>query len=305
MNARPERGEATIRIRGVVEPIRILRIGMKGEDVLDLQVLLGVKADGHFGPKTLAAVILFQTKNGIEADGIVGPITRLMLGRPPGPAPAPGSPYRTLAEIVANLEEGTAAFAEACWKILTYDPGTEASIQSAAKRVLKYKGTLYAPFEAMTGIPWAMTAVIHSMECGNDPLGCLHNGQRIIGTTKKTTIVPKGRGPFNKFKTVEENWLDAAKDAIAIDTKWHVADWTIGTMLRQIERFNGTGYITGAGKSEISPYLYARTNINDGRGKYVSDGHFDPNADANAQVGAAAILKQLEVMGEFTPTYKF
>ncbi len=285
---------------------RILRIGLKGDDVGQLQAALNLKQDRYFGPLTLEAVQKFQAEHLLVVDGLVGPRTwaKIVAVTNPDQPNQPLPKYSTLAEIVAHLEEGTAEFGEACYRILTYDAGTDASIMSAAKRVLVQKEKLYAPFERMTGIPWAMTAVIHSMECGNDPKGCLHNGQRIINTAKKTTIVPKGRGPFNKFKTTEENWLDAAKDAVAIETKWHVSDWTIGTMLRQIERFNGTGYINGAGKSEISPYLYARTNINDGRGKYTSDGKFDANADSNGQVGAAAILKQLEVMGEFTPTYK-
>ena len=49
-----------------------LRLGDQGEAVKDLQNLLGIQADGDFGPKTKGAVIAFQRSKGLMADGIVG-----------------------------------------------------------------------------------------------------------------------------------------------------------------------------------------------------------------------------------------
>lgn len=49
-----------------------LRLGGKGEAVKELQNLLGIAADGDFGPKTKASVIAFQKRKGLAADGIVG-----------------------------------------------------------------------------------------------------------------------------------------------------------------------------------------------------------------------------------------
>lgn len=55
---------------------RTLRLGMNGEDVSDLQRRLGgLVVDGRFGPKTRAAVVQFQIRSGLSADGIVGPRT--------------------------------------------------------------------------------------------------------------------------------------------------------------------------------------------------------------------------------------
>jgi peptidoglycan hydrolase-like protein with peptidoglycan-binding domain len=54
---------------------RLLRAGSQGEDVRELQGLLGVTVDGIFGDQTRAAVIGFQKANGLAVDGIVGPIT--------------------------------------------------------------------------------------------------------------------------------------------------------------------------------------------------------------------------------------
>ena len=58
----------------------ILRAGASGPAVAALQQDLSaagypVPADGVFGPETLAALIRFQTANGLTADGIVGPGT--------------------------------------------------------------------------------------------------------------------------------------------------------------------------------------------------------------------------------------
>ena len=50
-----------------------------------LQQLLGVSADGEFGPITLRAVMAYQASHGLVADGIVGPATRAALGLSAGP----------------------------------------------------------------------------------------------------------------------------------------------------------------------------------------------------------------------------
>lgn len=58
-----------------------LREGDRGAFVLDLQDQLiklkyfAGKRDGVFGPLTAAAVLDFQTRNGLESDGVVGPRT--------------------------------------------------------------------------------------------------------------------------------------------------------------------------------------------------------------------------------------
>jgi hypothetical protein len=49
-----------------------LKLGMKGEQVKELQRILGISQDGIFGKNTLSAVIAFQKKNGLTPDGIVG-----------------------------------------------------------------------------------------------------------------------------------------------------------------------------------------------------------------------------------------
>ena len=69
--------------------IPTLRRGNVGEAVEDLQALLNAKygfsleIDGNFGRATEAAVKEFQQKNGLTADGVVGPKTWAALGVSP------------------------------------------------------------------------------------------------------------------------------------------------------------------------------------------------------------------------------
>jgi subtilisin family serine protease len=58
-----------------------LRQGSRGEDVKCMQRILGIKDDGVFGAQTKGAVMSFQRKNNLTADGIVGPKTRVFLNR--------------------------------------------------------------------------------------------------------------------------------------------------------------------------------------------------------------------------------
>jgi peptidoglycan hydrolase-like protein with peptidoglycan-binding domain len=52
---------------------------MHGDDVKEVQTILGIKADGYFGKATKASVIAFQAANNLVADGIVGAKTWTVL----------------------------------------------------------------------------------------------------------------------------------------------------------------------------------------------------------------------------------
>lgn len=59
---------------------RLLKKGCKGNDVKELQKVLGIKADGIFGDNTKTKVKVYQKSHGIFADGIVGKNTAHKLG---------------------------------------------------------------------------------------------------------------------------------------------------------------------------------------------------------------------------------
>jgi peptidoglycan hydrolase-like protein with peptidoglycan-binding domain len=63
------------------EPNPTQRLGMRGPLVQQVQVAVGVEADGYFGPITKLAVIEFQKEHGLFGDGIVGPQTWRVLER--------------------------------------------------------------------------------------------------------------------------------------------------------------------------------------------------------------------------------
>lgn len=52
-----------------------IRQGSTGPAVVTWQAIVGVTADGQFGPDTLAATRKWQADRGLSADGVVGPIT--------------------------------------------------------------------------------------------------------------------------------------------------------------------------------------------------------------------------------------
>lgn len=141
----------------------------------------------------------------------------------------------------------------------------------------------YEAVSKKTGVPWDVIGVIHYRESANDFRGVLHNGQKIIGTGKKTTLVPKGRGPFS-------SWEEAAIDALMNCHPYlgKHKDWSIEGTLDILERYNGLGY---RNKGLPSPYLWAGTDQYV-KGKYVADGKYDPN-HVDQQLGVAPILMKL------------
>jgi peptidoglycan hydrolase-like protein with peptidoglycan-binding domain len=50
-------------------------LGTKGASAALVQAVIGAKADGDFGPKSVASLKAWQTANGLTADGSVGPVT--------------------------------------------------------------------------------------------------------------------------------------------------------------------------------------------------------------------------------------
>ena len=64
----------------VSNPSGVLRKGSKGDMVKKMQEVLGLDADGDFGPGTERAVKSWQAEHNLTADGIVGPATMKAMG---------------------------------------------------------------------------------------------------------------------------------------------------------------------------------------------------------------------------------
>lgn len=85
----------------------LLKRGDNNEDVKKLQQKLGLEPVGNFGPKTEDAVKAWQAKNGLTADGIVGPNTwNKIMGITVAPKPAvvsTPSPSPAVSSPVSNV----------------------------------------------------------------------------------------------------------------------------------------------------------------------------------------------------------
>lgn len=175
------------------------------------------------------------------------------------------------------------------WDSMTINASRRSEAQRAAEYAIANED-IYKRIEFETGVPWAMVAINHRRESdaqdklGNPLFTCyLGNGQPL---NRKTTIVPKGRGPFpgpNAF-------IDGAIDAYHIDKLDQVKDWRLEKILYYSELFNGAGYDA---RGLPSPYLWGGTNIQK-PGKYVAD-HKWNGRTMDKQLGCCAILKLIEL----------
>lgn len=172
------------------------------------------------------------------------------------------------------------------WEAMVVGKVKEAGKQ--ARDILAVRGR-YETVETSTGVPWFVIGICHVREAGDPPdfKAVLHNGERIVGTGKKTRLVPKGRGPFG-------SWFEAAVDAVNIEhlngVNWKDG-WGPEHVAYFLEVFNGTGY---RGHGIPSPYLWGGTSVQK-RGKFVQDGVYDAST-MDPQVGGMAILRELMLL---------
>lgn len=167
------------------------------------------------------------------------------------------------------------------WNRAKIVPALLSQVERASKKLLAAKDR-YEMVEVKTNMPWWIIAVIHWRECTADFRRSLAQGDswRI-----ESVHIPKGRGPFS-------SWEEAAIDALTKCPPFIARneDWSIENALTVLEKYNGLGY---AKHNMPSPYLWAMTNQYL-RGKYVSDGIYDPTT-VDKQIGCAAILKTFDL----------
>lgn len=175
---------------------------------------------------------------------------------------------------------------EDLWGSMEILPGWRGMVRAAAARIDSNREGLYAPAERATGVPWIVPGMLHELESGCRAECQILNGQR---WDRKTTIVPKGLGPW-------ESWLSSAVAGLARFRFGKYKAWTPGLVGLRLEPFNGMGY---ADHGKNSPYLWSGSNHGVGTGKYVGDGVYDPDA-VSRQVGVMVLLRALVERGSVT-----
>lgn len=207
---------------------------------------------------------------------------------------APGLPV--MAELTAPAR-GTAGisikFADihdeylATFDAAVISPAKAGMAQHQAGLLAAYRAS-YQPLQERLGIPWYFVGLIHCLECNFNFGTHLHNGDTLM---HRTVRVPAGR-PTADVADPPFAWLTSAMDALVMLGFQTQTDWSLAAMLYRLERYNGFGYRR---RGLASPYLWSFSDRYS-RGKFVSDGKYDPDA-VSAQCGAAVVLKTLIASG--------
>jgi len=136
----------------------------------------------------------------------------------------------------------------------------------------------YEAVEKETAAPWWFVGICHMRESSCNFATYLGNGEPL---SRKTRLVPAGRGPFM-------TWEEGAIDALRFQGYAGLTDWDLATALFRFEAYNGWGYFY---KGVNSPYVWGWTNEQQ-PGKYVADGVWSATA-IDPQPGCAAMLRGL------------
>ena len=167
------------------------------------------------------------------------------------------------------------------WQAMHVTPALIATLDHVAARLATPAARArYEAISAATGVPWDVIAVIHEREASQSWAANLAQGDP---WNHVSIHVPRGRGPFHSFEAAAE---DALVNCAPHAARWK--DWSPGGRLTLLEQYNGLGY---AARGLPSPYIWASTDQYV-RGKYIADGHFDPNA-VDHQLGCAALLARM------------
>ena len=156
-------------------------------------------------------------------------------------------------------------------------------VKAVSKVVAKIitNGPFYEEAELQTNVPWYLIGAIHSKEASCNMSKQIFNGEP---WSKRTTLVPKGLGPW-------KSWLDSTMMSL---NQYKNQNWTLAKCLYFSEKWNGMGYRIKHPEVN-SPYLWASTNLYS-KGGYPSDGKFDENYVAK-NPGVGAIIKYISENG--------
>jgi lysozyme family protein/peptidoglycan hydrolase-like protein with peptidoglycan-binding domain len=183
--------------------------------------------------------------------------------------------------MAIDFESLRAEYAD-LWQRMQIRPERQNAVNAIASRLLALKPR-YEQVATRIGMSWAIIALLHQREADCNFACVLHNGEKIVGTGRRTTLVPSGRGPFS-------TWEESAFDALTMPphSMQRIGNWTIERACYEMEKFNGFGYRS---RHIPTPYLWSYTN-NYQSGKFIADGVFSAGV-ADKQCGTMPILKRL------------
>lgn len=137
-----------------------------------------------------------------------------------------------------------------------------------------------APFWFIAGIDMREMSFIHT--------GHFANGEKIIGTGKKTSkLWPYGLGPADTWSDSVLQALDYERNHSSKFKQLVNKDMDFGQALEASEIYNGHGFRT---KGVYSEYNVGFTNFSEELGRYVADGRYNPNARVTRPGVAAFVL---------------
>jgi lysozyme family protein len=183
-----------------------------------------------------------------------------------------------------SVPASVAAQYEARYAAARIRPERVAQIDRDIDRIVAERAS-YEEVAGETGVPWYVVAVIHLLESDLSFSRHLHNGDPLTG---RTVHVPADRPAAPpRSGSFPYTWEESASDALSRFRSWR--NWGVAGTLYQLERYNGWGY---QNRGVPSPYLWSYSDQYE-RGKYASDGVYDPDL-VSRQPGAASVLKRME-----------
>lgn len=144
---------------------------------------------------------------------------------------------------------------------------------------------MYERISKETDIPSELVWAIHCRESNCNFKTYLHNGDPLGADTVN---VPVGIH-FNEFEPAAIDAINREKYKLKVYSIDMNSDTTdMNAMCALGEVYNGTGYYTN---ERPNPYILSGTNLYE-KGKYPSDGHYDPNL-VDAQPGVYELITKL------------
>jgi len=169
------------------------------------------------------------------------------------------------------------------WQTMQVRSRSIAEADKYAKLMSRTYKTTLMRVQAASNVPWWWIGCALYRESNLNFSTYLGNGQTLY---KVTTIVPKGRGPWNNFD-------EGAIDALKYQRYYGAKNWDLVAACYRWERFNGFGY---RWRGINTPYLYAGSTAYgppEARGGlFVSDGKFNGN-EVDKRLGTVTLLKRL------------